>query len=153
MASSLIGLTLLASGALSLAQSLPPQGPTFTWFSQEDQVLADAVRRSTDPHAVFLTGDQVTNPIPDLAGRPVLMSYRGWLWTYGIGYAKRESDIAQMYIGAPDALALLHRYGVNYVLVGPEELSTWHADPGFFDRQFLLLTQTEHYRVYVVPPG
>jgi hypothetical protein len=154
IASAFVGLTLLASGALSLAQSLPPQGPTFTWFSREDQLLAEAVRRSTDPHAVFLTGDEVNNPIPDLAGRSVVMSYRGWLWTYGIDYAKREADIGQIYVGAPDALALLHRYRVNYVLVGPEELSTWHADPGFFDRLFPLLTQTEHYRVYVVPrPG
>jgi hypothetical protein len=151
IASSLVGLTLLASGVLSLSQWLPPQGPTFTWFSREDIALADSIRQSTDPHAIFLTGDEVTNPIADLAGRPVLMSYRGWLWTYGIDYSKRESDIAQIFIGAPNALDLLRRHRVNYVLIGPEELSTWHADPGFFDRSFPLLTKTEHYRVYVVP--
>jgi hypothetical protein len=150
--SSLVGVTLLASGALSLIQWLPPQGPTFSWFSREDIELADFVRGATDPHAVFLTGDEVTNPIPDLAGRPVLMSYRGWLWTYGIDYSRREADIAEMYIGAPDSLDLLHRYGVNYVLVGPQERSAWHADPGFFDRSLPLLTQTEHYRIYIVPP-
>ncbi|TMD05509.1 MAG: hypothetical protein E6J01_09875 [Chloroflexi bacterium] len=152
IASSLVGLTLVASGLLSLSQWLPPQGPTFSWFSREDIALADSIRQSTDPHAVFLTGDEVTNPIPDLAGRPVLMSYRGWLWTYGIDYSKREADIAQMFIGAPNALDLLRRYRVNYVLIGPEELSTWHADPGFFDRSLPLLTKTEHYRVYIVPP-
>jgi len=150
--SSLVGLTLVASGVLSLSQWLPPQGPTFSWFSREDMALADSIRQSTDPHAIFLTGDEVTNPIPDLAGRPVLLSYRGWLWTYGIDYSKREADIAQMFIGAPNALDLLRQYRVNYVLIGPEELSTWHADPGFFDRSLPLLTKTEHYRVYIVPP-
>ena len=150
--SSLVALTLLASGVLSLIQWLPPEGPTFSWFSREDIELADSVRQSTDPHSIFLTGDEVTNPIPDLAGRAVLMSYRGWLWTYGIDYSRREADIAQMFIGAPNALDLLHQYGVNYVLIGPEELSTWHADPGFFDRSLPLLTKTEHYRVYIVPP-
>ncbi len=152
IASSIVALTLLASGVLSLIQWLPPQGPTFSWFSREDIGLADSVRQSTDPHSIFLTGDEVTNPIADLAGRPVLMSYRGWLWTYGIDYSRREADIAQMFIGAPNALDLLHQYGVNYVLIGPEELSTWHADPGFFDRSLPLLTKTEHYRVYIVPP-
>jgi hypothetical protein len=57
-----------------------------------------------------------------------------------------------MFIGAPNALDLLRQYRVNYVLIGPEELSTWHADPGFFDRSLPLLTKTEHYRVYIVPP-
>lgn len=152
IASSLVGVTLIASGALSLIQWLPPQGPTFSWFSREDITLADSVRRSTDPHAIFLTGDEVTNPIADLAGRPVLMSYRGWLWTYGIDYSRREANIAQMFIGAPNALDLLHQYRVNYVLVGPEELSTWHANQGFFDRSLPLLTRTAHYRVYIVPP-
>jgi len=151
IASTLIGVTLLASGALSLIQWLPPQGPTFTWFSREDIALAEVVRSSTDAHAVFLTGDEVNNPIPDLAGRAVLMSYRGWLWTYGIDYSRREQDIAEMYLGAPDSVDLLRRYGVNYVLVGPEEVSAWHADPGFFDRTLPLLTKTEHYRIYLVP--
>jgi hypothetical protein len=144
-------LSLVLSGVLSLLPSLPPAGPAYTWFTPEEMQLASAVRSSTSPHAVFLTGDQPNNPVADLAGRSVLMSYRGWLWSYGIDYSTREADIGKIYRGEPDALALLHRYHVNYVMVGPEELTVWAADWRYFDSHFPLALQTDHYRIYRVP--
>jgi hypothetical protein len=144
-------LSLVLSGVLSLLPSLPPAGPTYTWFTPEEIQLAGEIRSSTSPHAVFLTGDQPNNPVADLAGRSVLMSYRGWLWSYGIDYSAREADIGKIYRGEPDALPLLQRYQVDYVMVGPEELTVWAADRQYFDSHFPLALQTAHYRIYRVP--
>jgi hypothetical protein len=148
-----IWLSLVASGVLSLLQYLPPQGPAYVWFTNEEVQLAAQVRQQTPPKAVFITGEQPNNPIADLAGRSVLMSYPGWLWSYGINYAQREVDLARIYNGGPQALALLHHYHVDYVVVGPSETATYHPNVDYFGAQFQLVLHTANYAIYAVPRG
>jgi hypothetical protein len=153
LAAVVIWLSLVASGVLSLLPYLPPQGPSYVWFTREQVQLAADVRRLTPPRAVFVTGEEPNNPVADLAGRPVLMSYPGWLWSYGINYTQRERDLGQIYLGGAQALALLHRYHADYVVIGPDELSTWHANIDYFDSRFRAVIRTDHYQVYAVPPS
>jgi uncharacterized membrane protein len=145
-----IWLSLVASGVLSLLQFLPPQGPAYVWFSSEEVQLAAQVRRLTPPKAVFVTGEQPTNPIADLAGRPVLMSYPGWLWSYGINYAQREADIARIYNGGPEAGGLLSQYHADYIVIGPAERSAFHPNVAYFNAQFKLVLHTPNYDIYAV---
>jgi hypothetical protein len=149
----LIWLSLVGSGVLSLLPYLPPQGPSYVWFTREQVQLAADVRRLTPPRAVFVTGEEPNNPVADLAGRPVLMSYPGWLWSYGINYTQRERDLGQIYLGGAQALALLHRYHADYLVIGPDELSTWQANIDYFDSRFRAVIRTDHYQVYAVPPS
>ena len=152
-------LTLIASGALSLLQFLPPQGPSYLWFSAEDIQLAAQIRQLTPPKAVFVTGADPSNeiaaypnnPVADLAGRSVLMSYPGWLWSYGINYAQREADIRRVYNGGQAALDLLHHYHADYVVVGPSEMATVHPNLDYFNTTFRLAIHTAHYSIYAVP--
>jgi hypothetical protein len=144
-------LSLVASGVLSLMQYLPPQGPAYVWFSAEEVQLAAEVRRQTPPAAVFVTGEEPTNLVADLAGRPVLMSYPGWLWSYGINYSQREADLARIYNGGPLALELVRRYHADYVVIGPNERSTFHPNVDYFKTQFRLLLHTPNYDIYAVP--
>jgi hypothetical protein len=146
-----IWLTLIASGVLSLMQYLPPQGPSFTWFTPEEVQLATRVRQLTPAKSIFVTGERPNNPVADLAGRAVLMSYPGWLWSYGINYARRETDLARIYLGGQDALPLLHAYHAAYVVVGPDEVETWHANLDYFKSKFALVIQTPNYQVFAVP--
>lgn len=151
VAAGLLWLSLTASGVLSLLTSLPPQGPAYVWFTPEEIQLAADVRARTAPHAIFVTGDRPNNPVADLAGRSVLMSYRGWLWTYGIDYRRREQDLAHIFAGDAQALGLLHRYHADYVVIGPDELASWHANLDYFQTNFRLLLRTANYQIYLVP--
>ena len=110
------------------------------------------MRRLTPAKAVFVTGEQPNNPIADLAGRSVLMSYPGWLWSYGINYNQREADLSRIYSGDAAALDLLHRYHVAYVVIGPDERSTLHANVDYFNAGFQLALHTANYEIYAVPP-
>ena len=150
---SVIWLTLTASGVLSMLQFLPPQGPSYVWFSAEEVRLAAAIRTATPPRSVFVTGERPNNPVADLAGRSVLMSYPGWLWSYGINYQQREADIARIYLGDAGAVGLLHRYHADYVVVGPDERATWHANLAYFNARFAVVLRTANYVVYRVPPA
>jgi hypothetical protein len=155
----LMWVTLVAAGALSLLQFLPPQGPAYVWFSAEDLQLAAQVRQLTPPKAVFVTGADPSNeiaaypnnPVADLAGRSVLMSYPGWLWSYGINYGQREADIRTIYDGGATALALLHHYHADYVVVGPNEMAMLHPNLDYFTTNFRLALHTEHYQIFAVP--
>jgi hypothetical protein len=144
-------VSLLAAGVLSLMQFLPPQGPAYVWFSAEDIQLAAQVRATTPAKAVFVTGEQPNNPIADLAGRSVLMSYPGWLWSYGINYAQREADLARIYSGGGDALPLLRHYHADYVVIGPSERATFHPNADYFNANFRLALHTSNYQIYAVP--
>ena len=146
-----IWVSLVASGVLSMLQYLPPQGPSFVWFSAEEVRLAESVRAMTPPRSVFVTGERPNNLVADLAGRPVLMSYPGWLWSYGINYGQREADIARIYLGDASAVDLLHRYHAEYVVVGPDERVSMHANTAYFDARFPVLLKTLNYTIYRVP--
>jgi hypothetical protein len=150
IAATAIWLSLVASGVLSLMQFLPPQGPAYVWFSKEEVQLAAQVREQTPPRAVFVTAQEPNNPIADLAGRPVLMSYPGWLWSYGINYTQREADIARIYRGGPEAIHLLRQYHADYVVVGPAERTVFQPNADYFNTQFRLLLHTPNYDIYVV---
>jgi hypothetical protein len=145
-----IWLSLVASGALSLMQFLPPQGPAYVWFSREEVQLAAQVRQQTPPRSIFVTGQEPNNPIADLAGRSVLMSYPGWLWSHGINYAQRESDIARIYKGGPEAAALLSYYHADYIVIGPAERAAIRPNIDYFNAQFRLVLHTPNYDVYAV---
>ncbi|HEX3630166.1 MAG TPA: hypothetical protein VHW91_06835 [Candidatus Dormibacteraeota bacterium] len=144
-------ITLVASGVLSLLQVLPPQGPSYGWFSSEEVQLAAQVRTATPAKATFVTGEEPNNPIADLAGRSVLISYPGWLWSYGINYAQREADLTRIYSGGSAALALLHQYHAEYLVVGPSERATLRPNLDYFNANFRLVLQSPNYQIYQVP--
>src|SRR6202022_3499526 len=147
-----IWLSLVASGVLSLLQFLPPQGAAYVWLTAEEVQLAAEVRQQTPPKAIFVTGEQPTNPIADLAGRSVLMSYPGWLWSYGINYSHREADIQRIYAGGAMALTLLHQYHADYVVAGPNEIAAFPPTVAYFNTTFRVVLHTANYQIYAVPP-
>lgn len=107
--------------------------------SPEALALAKAVRSSTRPDALFLTGLQHNNPIPMLAGRHVVMGYPGWLWSQGYAYQSREADLRAMFGLAPGADTLLRRYGVDFVVIGPGEREQLGADTAAYEARYPLV--------------
>src|SRR5262249_50864450 len=94
VASLLVGASLSLTGTLSVYREL-----NLYWlmFSSDDVALANYVREHTPADAVFLTSDKHNHPIPCLAGRRIVMGYRGWLWTHGIDYHSRERGVLEMF--------------------------------------------------------
>jgi len=62
------------------------------------------------------------------------MGYPGHIWTHGLDFGPRETEIKRIYGGAPDAEALLGKYGVDYVVVGPQEHAAVSPNLDFFSR-------------------
>jgi uncharacterized membrane protein len=97
-----------------------------------------------------VTGQEPNNPVADLAGRSVLMSYQGWLWSHGINYAQREADIARIYRGGPQALDILSRYHADYIVIGPTERTVFQPNVDDFNAQFRRVLHTANYDIFAV---
>jgi hypothetical protein len=119
-------------------------------FSKDDIKLAEFIKKETPSNAIFLTSDQHNHPIPALAGRQILMGYRGWLWTYGIDYKAREKDVKAMFSGGKDTKNLLNKYGVGYVVIGPSEKTSYLANVDFFSRNYPVIYQLNQTKIYKI---
>lgn len=122
----------LCSAAQARTNSCPPAtspllGP-FTLASAQDRRLASLVEARTARGAVFLIPDSGTawdDPVALLTGRPTVMGWTGWLWSYGFDYGPRQRDVGVAYqgcgsasiAGCPAILGVLRRYDVSYVEV------------------------------------
>lgn len=112
--------TLIGSGLLINLQQLLGRD-RYLFLTTEEIQLAEAVRAQTAPRAVFVAGTQHNHPVPVLAGRQVLMAYEGWMYAFGIDYTQRKQDLLAIYADAPVASALIAKYGIDYIVVGPQE--------------------------------
>src|SRR5262249_35087087 len=115
----LVGLTL--AGGLDVFALLTRQGE-YQEFDRDGVSFAGIVKQQTPPRAPILHAPIHNTPI-FLTGRRSVMGYPGHIWTHGIDSGPRETEIRKIYAGAPDALALLAKYGVDYVVVCPQERS------------------------------
>jgi hypothetical protein len=128
---------------------------TLRWsFLDRDEVeLGLALRRLTAQDALFVTADRHNHPVPIVAGRRIVLGYRGWLWTHGIDAARHHRDVAAIYRGDAAAASLLRAYGVDYVVVGPPELKAYTVDEEWLAARFAVALAVGAYRVYDVAGG
>jgi hypothetical protein len=120
-------------------------------FDRSGIELSALVMRETPPSALILHAP-VHNHAVVLAGRRSLMGYPGHVWSHGLDAGPRAADIRRMYAGGPDARALLASYGIDYIVVGPQERMQMPIDDRVFDG-FRKVGETDGYRLYQVGYG
>jgi len=140
-------LVLIASGALDVWRTVSGQNKIGV-FDADAVRIADRIKRSTPAKAIFLNAPTYNSAIV-LTGRQSLMRYPGHLSSHGIDYVAREQDVKTMYAGGPRAEELLNKYGIEYVLISPEERNTMAANQGFYGR-YPLAAEAGQYKVYKV---
>lgn len=119
-------------------------------FDPPGIAVAKAISVQAAPDAVVLHTPTYNSPV-FLTGRRSLMGYPGWMWSRGLDYSQRNADIQRIYSGGPDAAALLRRYGIDYVLIGPAELASSNVNAQFWS-QYTVQAQEGPYRLYKINP-
>ena len=144
-------LVLLAlSGALDLARASDYSISAVQFTDTRGLQVAEWARTHTSPSALFVVADAHNSPIPTLAGRRILIGYAGWLWTYGLpDYIQKGADDKRILDGDPSTPQLVQQYGVDYVMIGPQELSLG-ASRAYWDVHGSLLYDDGEYTVYRV---
>ncbi|MEO8436666.1 MAG: hypothetical protein ABI596_17340 [Pyrinomonadaceae bacterium] len=142
-----VALTL--AGGLDVYALVTSQGE-YREFDRDGIQFAQMVREQTPQHATILHAPIHNHPI-FLTGRRSLMGYPGHIWTHGLEFAPRQTDIRQIYSGGPQAARLMARHGVEYVVISPLELSASAVDESFFSR-YTKIGEVGGYRLYKIKP-
>ena len=137
---------LTFAGALDVA-AIVLRSNEYQIFSAPGVEFAELVKREVPPNATVIHAPVHNHPV-FLTGRRSLMGYPGHVWTHGLEFGPRESEIRQVYSGGPNARAVLAKYGVSYAVVGPLERNLNLNEPFF--SQFQLAGEVGGYRLYKI---
>ena len=142
----LFGCVTLA-GALDVA-AIVLRSTRYEIFLAPGVSFAELMKRETPPKAVVIHAPVHNHPV-FLTGRRSLMGYPGHVWTHGLEYVPRESEIKRVYAGAPDAAAILRKHSVAYVVVGPLARNIMNVNDQFFSK-FQMVGEVGGYRLYKI---
>ena len=152
-AAAVVMVLLGLSGALDLTRASDFTVSSNQFTDQGGLKVADWVRNHTSPTAVFAVADEHNSPIPTLAGRRELIGYSGWLWTYGLAdYIQKSADDKRILAGDPSALALVRKYHVDYVMIGPQEAPRG-GSRAYWEQHATLVYANGEYAVYRIDSG
>ncbi|MDT4965629.1 MAG: hypothetical protein QOJ64_366 [Acidobacteriota bacterium] len=144
----LVALTL--AGALDV-WSVASRATEFRIFDAEGVAFGEMIKQKTPPRATMLHAPTFDTPV-FLTGRRTLMGYPGHIDSHGIEYKDRLRDIVEIYSAGPRAAALMAKYGIEYIVVGPQERSGMKqyrsqvSDQSFMNLQ--LVGEIGEYRLY-----
>lgn len=143
----LLFVSLTLAGALDV-WGIVSRASEYGEFDRDGVRFAEMIKSQTEPRAVILHAPIHNHPV-FLTGRRSVMGYPGHIWTHGLDYANRESEIKRIYAGGPDAENLMSRYGVQYVVVGPLEKLVATVNEAFFNR-YPKVGEVGEYRLYKI---
>jgi len=146
----LVSLTI--AGALDLARTADRTVSSSGFIDSQGLAAATWVREHTDPHATLLVAPNHNEPVAMLSGRPILVGYGGWLWTYGLSdWVGRTADATTLLKGEPGSAALARHYRIRYVVIGPQEtVAPWSANRAFWAARGTLVYSQAGYSIFRV---
>jgi hypothetical protein len=140
---------LVFAGGLDVA-GIALRSAKYGIFDMAGLRFAELVKSKTAPRALIIHAAVHNEPV-FLTGRKSLMGYPGHIWTHGLEFVQRESDIKRIYAGAPDAEGLLRTYDIDYAVVGPLERLVMPVNEQFFSR-YEIVGDVGGYQLYKIKP-
>src|SRR5215213_4854568 len=135
------------AGALDVA-GIAMRSIKYEVFDAAGVSFAERMKQRTDPRSLIIHAPVHNTPV-FLTGRRSLMGYPGHIWTHGLQFVQREGEIRRIYLGAPDAEQLIRKYGIEYLVVGPQESIVTPVNDGFVSR-FQKLGEVGDYQLYKI---
>ncbi len=139
--------TLIFAGSLDVLRVVS-EASEYQEFDSYGIAAANEISAQAPPRAVVLHAPTYNSPV-FLTGRRSLLGYPGWMWSRGLDYTQRNTDIQRIYSGEPNADALLRQYNVDYVLMGPAEYAAFNVNEQFW-QQHEKWWQAGAYRIYQI---
>lgn len=146
----LLFVSMILSSSLDLWRTTQLEWQPYVLWNQEEWMLAQEFRQISQTTDLVLTADQHNHWVSSLTGRPIVMGYRGWLWSYGFEYSKHEHDVLAMFAGGPEAEELLSSYGVKFAVIGPAERRDFRPNEAWFQERYPLVLQNAEYQVFAI---
>jgi len=147
MIAAVLFVCVTLAGALDVG-AIVLRSQQYQIFNREGIEFAELIKREVPTNALVIHAPVHNHPV-FLTGRRSLMGYPGHVWTHGLEFGPRETEIKKIYAGTPDAVPTLWKYGVTYAVVGPLERNLMNVNDQFFSR-FQLVGEVGGYRLYKI---
>jgi hypothetical protein len=144
----LLFTSMTLAGALDVWRMIS-RAAIYREFDADGINMANFLRREAAPDSVVLHAPAYNSPVY-LTGRRSLLGYTGIVWSHGLPYQERETDIRNIYKGASTSGNLLKQYGVDFILVGPHERDYGTVNEDFLAR-YAIVAESGAYRLYALP--
>jgi hypothetical protein len=142
--------TLTSAGGLDAVRAMQ-RSTAIPWVDAADVAAARWLRDHAEPGARLVYGAHNTSAVAALSGVPALSGYPGWTWDLGLpDWAERVEASRAILAGTPQAGALVERYGIRYVVIGPRERREMQASDTFWDEHGTLIFAAGDHRIYLV---
>ncbi len=145
-------ITLTFAGALDVWRQISG-AINYEIFSANSVKIAEQIKQKTAPNALFLNAPTYNSAVV-LSGRRSLMRYTGHLASHGIDFKNREDDVKRLYSGDIVTDTLLKEYGIEYILVSPEERGYFQANNVPFNEAYLqkfpIVAEVGQHKIYKV---
>lgn len=141
-------LCSVASGVLAVIRE---SKMVYRIFSPEEIEAGNFTRDNLPPKALFLSGQNHTQPVLCLAGKPIVLGYEFWITGHGYDRARYDAildDVKTMYGGGPDADRLLEKYQVKYIYVGPYERMELKANEPYLNGHHPAVFKNKEVTIY-----
>jgi len=135
------------AGALDVA-GIALRSIKYQVFDAAGLGFAELVKAQTAPRALIVHAPVHNTPV-FLSGRRSLMGYPGHIWTHGLDFVQREGEIKRIYLGSPDAEQLIRKYGIEYLVLGPQERLVVPVNELFISR-FQKVGEVGEYKLYKI---
>jgi hypothetical protein len=139
--------TLVLAGAADVWRTVSKQ-VNMRVFDPDAILVAQRIRASTPKDAVFLN-NSTHNSAVVLSGRTSLLRYPGHLFSHGIQWQGRAEDMKTIYRGGERAEELIDKYGVDHIVISPEERGAVSPNEDYFSR-YPVIAEALEYKVYRV---
>ncbi len=149
----LAGLFFFLSGGLSIAREVVSNHQAYTPRAVE---AARFVWEHTEKDSLFMASyEGHLNPVSALAGRRIVCGPSLWLHWHGFDLSERQRDILRFYRDPRANAAILGKYDVDYILLGPYERALGPADEDLYAELFeeVYADEYEDYIIYRIAPG
>lgn len=143
-------LVLTLAGWIDLWRVSAVEEHVYLIASRQDVALAERFREISNPTDLSLTSDVHNLWLPMLTGRPIVMGYRGWLWSYGIEYSPVQRDVATLFAGGEKAEKLIDHYNIKFVVIDLGAERDWHPNESYYADRYPLVLSGGYSRVYRV---
>jgi hypothetical protein len=141
----LLLLALIFSGVLNLLHEFQSGG--WPELNAEEVALSQELREKTAPQEIFLTAP-IHNNLLTLAGRSVVLGYPGHVISHGLEAAPVEKAIAEIYSGGEKTAQILCDFGIDYIVVGPNERQRFGEKIDSLALRFEVFMRSENYVIY-----
>ncbi len=141
-------ISLTFAGGLDVWRTASRQ-ISYEVFSKDAVSIAEMIKQKTAPDALFLNAPTYNSAVV-LSGRRSLIRYLAHLSSYGIDYGEREEDVKKIYKGSAEADLLIDKYGIDYVMISPEEYANLSLINEDYFQKFPIIAQIGAYKVYKV---